>query len=167
MEGSERKWPPEEISAAIADAFQRYHDYLLDIAQQRGCSKYAAEDMVQEVFLIVVQNPDKFLDSTNRISWLISTLNHRIKHLKRDAQYASQLQVELEKLYSEHHEDQLALKLVYSGIIDERDFELLILYAVEGYSYEELSSRTGLEEANCRKHIQRARERFRKALGED
>ena len=122
---------------------------------------------MQEVFLIIVQNPDKFLGSTNRVSWLISTLKHRIEHLKRDAQYASLLQTELEKLYSEHHEDQLALKLVYSGFIDEKDFELLIQYGVEGCSYDELCARFGMEEANCRKHIQRARARFRKALGED
>ncbi len=122
---------------------------------------------MHEVFLIVLEKPEKFLECTNRGAWLFTTMKHRIEHLKRDAQYALQLQMELEKMYTEGREDQLSLKLIYGGIINEKDLDLLIHYSAGRCSYDELSKWYGIEEGTCRKRVQRARERLRKALGED
>lgn len=163
----ERNWLPEEISATVTEAYDKYHHYLLDFARRRGCTEDVAEDLVHEVFIVVLENPKKFLECRNKAAWLFSTMKHRIEHLKRDEQYALRLQTELEKLYTEGYENQLSLKLIYGGIISEKDLELLIHYSSGRCSYNELSKQFGMEPATCRKHVQRARERLRKALEEE
>lgn len=167
MEEEKRKELPAEMSEAVAQAYLRYHDYLVKYAQRRGFSADAAEDLVQETFLRVCKDPKQLLTCRKASSWLLGVLKHRIAHLKNDLQHAEQLQAELEIHYSEQYEDQLALRLIYGGIISEKDLELLILYGVEGYTYTELCAKFGIEEPACRKQIERARKRFRNALGED
>ena len=167
MEEDKRKELPPELPDAISRAYLRHHDYLVKYAQRRGFSKDAAEDLVQETFLRVCQDPKQLLASRNAHSWLLGVLKHRIAHLKNDLQHAEQLKAELQIHYTEQYEDQLPLRLTYGGIIPEKDLELLIMYGVEGYSYAELCAKFGMEEPACRKQIERARKRFRKADGED
>ena len=167
MEDEKRKKLPAEELDPVSEAFLKYHDYLVNYAQQKGFSMDTAEDLVQEVFLRVWENPEKLMACRKKSSWLLGILKHRIEHLQRDTQYAEQLQSELETLSSDQYEDQLALRLIYGGIISDKDLELLILYGTEGFSYKDLCARFGLEEPACRKQIERARKRFRKALEED
>ena len=151
----------------VSETFLTYHDYLLNYALNKGFSKDVADDLVQEIFLRVCEKPEMLLTCGKMSSWLLGILKHRIKHLLRDTQYAEQLKTELELHYSDQYEDQLALRLIYGGIISEKDLDLLILYGAEGFEYRDLCARYDLEEPTCRKQIQRARKRFRKALGED
>lgn len=144
-----------------------YHDLLVKYALQKGFSADTAEDLVQEVFLRVCKKPEKLRECRRMSVWLLGILKHCIEHLHRDTKYAEQLQSELERVYSEQYEDQLSLRLIYGGIISEKDLEFLVLYGTEGFSYKDLCKRFGMEEPACRKSIQRARKRFRKALGED
>ena len=167
MDEEKRNPLPAETSDIVSEAFLKYHDYLVNYAQQKGFSKDTADDLVQEVFLRVWEKPDKYINSEKKSSWLLGILKHRIAHLQRDTQYAEQLQTELAQLCSEKYEDQLALRLIYGGIVSDKDLELLILYGTEGFSYQDLCARFGINEATCRKNIERARNRFRKALGED
>ena len=167
MEEEKRKELPPELSDAISRAYLRYHNYLVKYARRRGFSRDAAEDLVQETFLRVCQDPKQLLASRNAHSWLLGVLKHRIAHLKNDLQHAEQLQAELEIHYTEQYEYQLALRLIYGGVISEKDLELLIMYGVEGYTYAELCARFNMEEPACRKQIERARKRFRKADRED
>lgn len=167
MDDKRRKQLPAEESDPVSEAFLMYHDYLVNYAQQKGFSMDTAEDLVQEVFLSVWKNQEKFIACRKKSSWLLGILKHRIKHLQRDTQYAEQLQSELEKLSSNQYEDQLALRLIYGGIVSDKDLEFLILYGAEGFSYKDLCTRFNMEEPACRKQIERARKRFRKALEED
>jgi len=164
LEDEGRNWALD-VSKAIADAYDRYYDYLLDFAIQRRYSEDVAEDLVHETFLIILEKPEKYMSCTNRLAWLFSTLRYRMGHFERDRQYAIQLQTKLEQEYVDSQEDQLDLKTLYSGIIDDADLELFILYSVEERSYDELCARFNLEKPACRKRIQRARERLYKALG--
>lgn len=167
MEKEKRKELPAELSEAVAQAYLRYHDYLVKYARRRGFSEDAAEELVQETFLCVCKDPKQLLACRKASSWLLGVLKHRIAHFKNELQHAEQLQEELKVHCSDQYKDQLSLRLIYGGIISEKDLELLILYGVEGYTYVELSARFGMEESACRKQIERARKRFRKALGED
>lgn len=167
MEEDKGKGLPPELSDVIAQVYQRYHDYLVSYAQQRGLSKYTAEDMVHETFLRICENPEKLLASRKESSWLLGILKHRIEHLQRDLQYAEQLKEELTIRSSDQYEDQLALRLIYGGIISEKELDMLVMYGAEGFTYDDLCAKYSLEEPTCRKQIERARKRIRKALGED
>ena len=157
---------PEEVLAAIADAYVKYRERLMDYAESWGISNDIAEDLVQTTFLIILQKPEKYLECKNKCAWLSTILRHRIEHLLRDVHYALLLQAQMERQSNLTHEDEVSLWTLYDGVIEKEDLEMLILHYVDGVPYKELSVRYNMEEANCRKRVQRIRERLRKIMGE-
>lgn len=164
MEDEGRRQHPE-AAKVIAESYEQYYDYLLDFVLQRHYSQDVAQDLVHETFLVILQKPERYLNCTNRLAWLFSVLRYRMGHLERDRQYALRLQHYLEKEYVESAEEQIDLKTLYGGVIDDTDLDLFIMYSVEDYSYDELCAKFNIEKAACRKRIQRIRARLRKALG--
>ncbi len=167
MEKAGRKLSPDD-SSTIAEAYIKYHDYLVAYAEQRGFSQDIAEDLVQETFLIILQNPDRFLSSSGKTAWMVSILRHCMGHYWRYAQYLFRIQSQLEQFRNDNETlmDNHSIRIIYDGIINREDLELLIQYYVDGYSYNDLCAHFGISETACRKRIQRAKARLRKALEE-
>ena len=157
---------PEEVLAAIADAYVKYRVHLIEYAEPWGIGPDIVENLVQDTFLVILQQPEKYMICTNKFAWLSAILRHRIEHFLRDVHYALLLKAQLERQSNLAHEDEMSLWTLYDGIIDREDLEMLILHYVDGIPYKELSVRYNLEETNCRKRVQRVRERLRKILGE-
>ena len=157
---------PEE-SNAISESYIKYHDYLVAYAQQRGFSQDTAEDLVHETFLVILQKPERYMASSGKTAWMISILRHCMGHYWRDTQYLLRIQSQLKQLYENQMTDNQSIRIIYDGIINREDLELLILYYVDGYSYNSLCSRFGINETTCRKRMQRAKMRLRKALEEE
>ena len=156
------------MKAAIAEAYSKYRTRLMDHAEQWGFSQDVCEDLVQEAFLAIVENPEKYLNCDNRYAWLLTILRNCMGHAKRGEQYALRLQEKLEQSYTEAEETEPELRMLYDGVISKEDLEILILYYVKERPYAEICDKLGLkDEAVCRKRVQRAKERARKALGED
>ncbi len=164
---SEGKWPPEEIKAIISEAYKKYRNRLMDYADSLGLDPETAEDLVQDTFLVILKNPEKYINSKKKYAWLAGILYFRILHFYRDMNYARRLKMLLERQYDLAQEDEIELRTLYGGIIDRTDLELLILHYDGGVPYKELSARFALEEATCRKRVQRARARLRDILGEE
>ncbi len=158
----------DAVRAAISDAYTKYRARLMDHAEQWGFSQDVSEDLVQETFLAIVENPEKYLNCENRYAWLLAVLRNCMGHAKRSEQYAHRLQEKLEESYAETKDEEHELQMLYQGVISKEDLEILILYYVEERPYAEICARLGLKDlAVCRKRVQRAKERARKALGED
>ncbi|MBR3431386.1 MAG: RNA polymerase sigma factor [Clostridia bacterium] len=156
------------MKAAISEAYSKYRARLMDHAEQWGFSEDVREDLVQETFLAIVENPEKYLNCTNRYAWLLTVLRNCMGHAKRGEQYALKLQEKLEESYIEVKEEEPELQVLYDGVISKEDLDILTLYYVKERPYAEICARLGLkDEAVCRKRVQRAKERARKALGED
>ena len=157
---------PEEILSAIADAYSKYRERLMAYAEPWGIAPDIAENLVQDTFLVILQQPEKYMNCTNKFAWLSAILRHRMEHLLRDIHYALLLKDQLEQQSDLTHEDEISLWTLYDGVIDRMDLEMLILHYVDGIPYKELSMRYNMEETNCRKRVQRVRERLRRILGE-
>ena len=156
------------MKAAISEAYAKYRTRLMDHAEQWGFSQDVIEDLVQETFLAIVENPEKYLNCENRYAWLLTILRNCMGHAKRGEQYALRLQEKLEEGYSEAQVEEPELQMLYEGAVSKEDLEILIMYYVKERPYEEICARFGLKDgAACRKRVQRAKMRARKALGED
>ena len=158
----ETKYTDELISSLYAEHYQD----LLRLARRLGYNRDLAEDLVQETFEIVLRSPEKLIASDSKKAWLFGILRKRIDYVNRSAEYAEKLQRRLEHSYVGASTDELKLTTLYGGSIDKEDLELLIGFYVEGRNHKELAEKYGFSPANCRKHIQRAKERLRRLLEE-
>lgn len=155
-----------EIEELLGSLYLQHYDYLHDFARYMGCNRVLAEDLVQETFEIVLENPEKLLASNNKLAWLLGILKNRIGYAKRNAMYAEQLQRRLEQSYVGEYTDELKLTTLYGNGVDEADLQLLIRFYTEDWTHQELAQEMGISPANCRKRIQRAKEKLRSLLEE-
>ena len=87
--------------------------------------------------------------------------------MNRDTQYALRLFEQIKLQSSGVNEDRLDLVTLYRGLVSDEELELLILHFIKKCSYKSLSLKYGISEPACRKRVQRARDKFRQAMGEE
>ncbi len=167
MEGERENYLPHHAAEIISELYLECHDSLAKYAQRIGFSKEEAEDLVQDTFEVVVKKYETLLASDNRRSWIFGILKRCMGRFNRDTQYALRLFEQLKLQSSGANEDRLDVVTLYRGIVSDEELELLILHFVKKRSYSSLALKYGISEPTCRKRVQRARERFRQALGED
>ncbi len=80
----------KEVKAGNTEAFEevyeRYFDKLTWFAQQFNLSLSEAEDMVQEVFIKVIEQPYHYDDQRTFSTWIYTLVANRCKNLLRDKQ---------------------------------------------------------------------------------
>lgn len=167
MEGEREIYLPHHAAEIISELYLECHDSLAKYAQRIGYSKEEAEDLVQDTFVVVVKKYETLLASDNRRSWIFGILKRCMGRFNRDTQYALRLFEQLKLQSSGANEDRLDIVTLYRGIVSDEELELLILHFVKKRSYSSLALKYGISEPTCRKRVQRAREKFRQALGED
>ena len=167
LKGERYNYLPHDAADIISELYLECHDSLAKYAQRIGYTKEEAEDLVQDTFEVVVKKYDVLLASDNRRSWIFGILKRCMGRFNRDTQYALRLFEQLKLQSSGMNEDRLDLGTLYRGIVSDDELELLILHFVKKRSYKSLALKYGISEPTCRKRVQRAREKFRLALGED
>ena len=80
--------------------------------------------------------------------------------------YAQKLLKRLEKQADETHTDELSPSILYKGMISEDDLNLLLRYWDYGDNVENIAKDLDLKNEACKKRIQRAKARFKKAYEE-
>jgi RNA polymerase sigma-70 factor, ECF subfamily len=135
-----------------------------------------AEDLLQEVFLVVQRRLGSFRAEAALTTWLygvtVLVVNARRKKerwrrfLWRRAEPELQLEHAASPAAQEDFERAEASRLVYSVLNDlnERDRTLLILFELEHLPGAEISAVLGMSEANVWVAMTRARGRFKKAF---
>ena len=157
----------EQLNAMLTSLFQEYADYLLDYAQNYGCSPDLAEDMVQETFTIAVRKAENLYYAVTQRGWLILTLRNTISNDQRNIMYAQRLLKKLELQHQEERSESLSPAYLYKGLIDSKDLELLIRYWSDGESVKSIAKSLGISEDACRKRLYRAKERLKDALEQE
>ena len=157
----------EQLNKMLTSLFQEYADYLLDYAQNYGCSPDLAEDMVQETFTIAVQKAENLYYAVSQRGWLILTLRNTISNYQRNIMYAQRLLKKLELQLLDVKPEPLSPSLLYEGLIDQKDLDLLIRYWSYGESVKSIAKSLGISEDACRKRLYRAKERLKDALDQE
>lgn len=149
----------------IAELYQQLYTSLYSYAYCSLSSVSLAEEAVQETFIIVCMKEDAVLSSKNPQGWVFNTLKNVIRNTIRQRD----IRQRITNNYIDQHsdeivstEDEVKLELLYEDLAELDAFTLLKEYAVDQKSYLEIAQERNITVANCRKMVQRAKERLKK-----
>lgn len=155
----------DELNDLIASLYEQYGDYLTDYAQSCGYSPDVSQDLTHDVFVIALQKATDLYFAVSYKGWLIRTLRNLIWNHQRTVLYAQKLQLKLEKQYN-NRQMELSTETMYEGMIDKNDLDILIRYWERSERVEKIAEDLDISVDACRKRIQRAKSRFKKAYEE-
>lgn len=150
----------------IAYAVENYADTVFKVAFQYLSNRQDAEDIVQEVFLGLVERLKKypFDDGEHMKAWLIRVaINKSINAAKYNSRRRTQ---GLEGIAARSESNLNCLEDELKKLPAE-DREIIYLFYYEGYSAKEIASMTGKRESAVHKRLSRAREKLKNFLKED
>lgn len=141
-----------------------YSDLLLRVAFTYMKNISDAEDMVQEVFLKLLDKYPDFQDSEHKKAWLIRvTINQCKNRLKSVWFKRTQPIYDVSLSYTD--EDKFVMDAILELPIKYRS--VILLYYYEGYSIREISNILGAKETTVSSQLQRARAKLKSKLKED
>lgn len=156
----------KQQKALLSSLYEEYFDYLVDYAQANGFSYDVAVDLVQDTYVVALQKAVDLYHASSQKAWLIVTLRNLSGNHQKNIMYAQKLQQILEANYSEKSPTDLHPFILYKNLIDAEDLDILIRYWVNGDTAKMIAADLGLKEEACKKRIQRAKARFKKAYEE-
>ncbi|MEJ8306442.1 sigma-70 family RNA polymerase sigma factor [Saccharibacillus sacchari] len=157
-------------SQAISELFEEMEKFLRTYAQSHGKDVFLAEEAVQKTFEMACRKVEKVLASPNPKGWLMNTLKYVISDMNRTSkQTAKKIEnIRFEKrsiVFSEP--DSLDLDLLYAGLTNQRDYQLIKSVFLSGYSTTEIAKQLGISIEACKKRIQRAKKKIRKRIEQE
>lgn len=124
--------------------------------------EHLAEDLVAEVFLILLYKQKALINHPNISGWLSVTLKNLIYDELKSSRYRLEIPLTSDNASSctdtYHHSLDEALP---KGLLP-KEREILILLYQENLSYAEISQRLGISILNCRTRAFRAKARYKK-----
>lgn len=150
------------------ELFAKHSKKMVKIAVRLGFTREEGEDIAQDAFLLLLSKSEKFQeDHDNPAAFLYITQRNLIGDLLRRRKRWTSVP------YSELSGTGI-LDTYFSSLKDnllpglsEADRDLLIAYFEEQASYQDISKRLGISEAQCRVKIFRAKKRYQKLFFKD
>ncbi len=144
-------------------AFRKYGDTVLRAAYA-CCGNYSeAEDITQDVFLILHSNPQDFESDEHMKAWLLRAAINKCKNYKKSFRVSrtdniddiseNQLKCNFTPRDSEIRENISKLPQKYSSVI--------FLYYFEGYSIREIAEMLGKNENTVNSRLRRGRKKLK------
>lgn len=155
---------------AVGLLFRRYRRPVLSVARRILRDESEAEDLSQEVFLLIFQKAKSFDPSKGTASsWIIQITYHRAmnrrKFLTHRQHYSSREFVEQQiPRTSKPLIDEMTARNLLNRLreqLSEEQMNALELHFFEGYSLREIADLTGQALGNVRHHFYRGLERLR------
>ena len=143
--------------------YQEMYDMLISYADSAMGQQHAlAEELVQDTFKLCWVNLGVVMGSPNPRGWLVDTLKNVIRNSRRSQNRIIKLLLALNSVYRISTTDELDLDTIYGDLKDDPDYILLKEFVVDCRPIKELAQARGISVDNCKKRIQRAKERLKK-----
>ena len=158
---------------AIAVVYDLHHEALCSFAKRLLGDGQAAEDLVQDVFLVLPSVAHRLDDACSLRSFLIGIAANRARHHRRAARrrlsFAERLKHEPapESESPEHTSERRALATALAKALDSIPFDhrvTFVLREIEGYSAKEVAESLKIPEATVRTRVFHARQKLRALL---
>jgi RNA polymerase sigma-70 factor (ECF subfamily) len=170
--------PPAEPAPAVDDLFRQYAPRVHKWVNRLAGQSVDAEDVVQEVFLVVQRRFAEWRADAKITTWLYR-ITERVVRRQRDKQRIGQwLQGLTNDFAAEIPSDRLtpvgelerkqAKDNVHAALaaLEPKQREVVVLFELEGLSGHEIADRTDTKRATVWVRLHRGRARFRKRLEE-
>ena len=150
-------------AAAQQELYFRYSPKMLSVCYRYAKAREDAEDMLQEGFIKVFRQIDKYENRGSLEGWILRIIVHTcINHLKKnkkfndhvDLAYAGNVVLREDNIPAIIQAKQI-VECIRSLPIGYRT--VLNLYAIEGYSHKEIASLLDIEESTSRSQYTRAK----------
>ncbi len=150
-------------SKTIHDIVTKYSSTLLRIAFQNTKSLSDAEDIVQNVFIKLINHRSSFVSEEHLKAWLIRVTINQSKDLLKSAWYrtTTELNDQMDLFTSE---DKEVLRELF--LLKKFDRNIIYLYYYEGYKIKEIASILNKNENTISSSLQRARKKLKKIITE-
>ncbi|MDZ4710780.1 MAG: RNA polymerase sigma factor [bacterium] len=122
----------------------------------------SAKDMVQETFIIVWKNLDRFRNESSHGTWIYRiAVNNCLRHIEKEKKFekSDMPKVIAEEIYDDKFDDKV--KFLYKCISELNESERIIISLVlEAMPQSQIASIIGLSEVNVRVRIHRIKEKL-------
>ena len=149
----------------ICRIVETYSDMLLRLAASRLSRTADAEDVVQEVFLYLIERGVVFRDAEHEKAWLIRTTLHRASNARKRAE-AQNLPLEETAITAPAPDEPHALLHAVQAL-PEKYSAVIYLHYYEGYTMKEIGKVLGIPPATVGTRLSRGRKLLRQMLEED
>ncbi|MFQ5823462.1 MAG: RNA polymerase sigma factor [bacterium] len=156
------------------ELYQRYKDWVFNIAYLMSNNQQEAEDLTQCVFLRVFIKINSFRGDSAFSSWLYRlTMNICINHFRKEKKRKDKISNELSDWESRNpqsykkKEDRIELKPYLEKAIStlpEGYRMVFILHDVEGYLHKEIGKMLNISEGTSKSQLHKARKELRQIL---
>ena len=163
----------EATPASLEEAYRVWADTAARWAQHLGGSDVDSDDVVQEVFLVVSRQLDRFRGDARFSTWLFEitrkiTANHRRRHRWRFWGPREPHDVDRQPSTGQAPDADLERRQTIAGFyraldkLPERYRTVLLLYEIEGLSTQDIAELRQVNLSTVRVQLGRARVRFMK-----
>lgn len=152
----------------ISDLLDKYGDMVLRIAYTYLKNRADAEDIVQDVFLRIIDKKPSFNDENHEKSWLIRATINMCKNkvnLFWNKNKCSIDDVQEFAVSDKYNTDTSVFQAVME--LGEKYRVVVYMYYYEGYSTPEIAKVIGKSETTIRSLLHRARNKLKDMLKED
>lgn len=119
-----------------------------------------AEDIVQEASIIALRNSAKFCGTPNPVGWLITTIRYVVKN---SVNADGILEKHLQRLHYQSEtisHDNYSIYLLFDGLVDPEEFDILKKIYLDGYKYQEMEQMLGLSPSAFAMRLKRIKSKF-------
>lgn len=152
----------------ISDLLDKYSDMVLRIAYTYLKNRADAEDIVQDVFLRIIDKKPSFNDESHEKSWLIRATINMCKNKVNmfwNKNKCSIDDVQEFAVSDKYNTDTSVFQAVMA--LGEKYRGVVYMYYYEGYSTPEIADVIGKNETTIRSLLHRARNKLKDMLKED
>jgi RNA polymerase sigma-70 factor (ECF subfamily) len=156
------------------ELYQRYKDWVFNIALRMANQRQEAEDITQTVFVRLFKKIDSFRGDSAFSSWLYRmTVNLCINHYRKEKKHKDRLSNELsdlEKMQTkgfDRKDERFDLRPYLEKAIralPEKYRMVFVLHDVEGYNHKEIGKMMNISDGTSKSQLHKARKELRRTL---
>ena len=141
--------------------YQKYSPGMRSVAKAALGSIESAEDIVQDVFILLLAKQDEVRKYQYPRGWLYKTLRNLIGNYLQKEQYRKSVPLEEQAGLPILDTYQFSLADSLPKGLTSKEQEILILFFDAGLSYEEIAERLDCSILTCRTRLHRAKARYK------
>lgn len=155
---------PEEFEHIYRENYDSFVRYATTIFKAHG-SQYVsasgrAEEAVQEMCAYAWEHRDKMAAASSPLGWMYTTLQYKVRELLREDRVWMKRLLQISEHYSTQDSYDFRLKVELEDIIDPKDYQLLKLLHLNGYTYTEVGAAMGLKKSALAMRVKRIKQQI-------
>ena len=151
----------DDEKKALQGDIEEFSDMILRIAVQDTKNAHDAEDIVQDVFVRLMKNPQKFDSHEHKKAWLIRVTINLCHDKFRSSWFRKTEPLEDYPIISEASDFYRLETIELIRKLPEAQRNAIYLFCFEGYSIDEISRITGRSKGSVGSDIHRARKKLK------